>query len=458
MRRIHPRLLTLLAAVLALTAVPATYAASARTTTLATTLTFRPEPAESTAVHRARERSARVERDSLEAIVRTVAAAGVDAADSAIVSIGSVSGRITRFGDDVTIPREQTIDGDVSTLGGDVEVLGTVKGTVSSTRGDLTVGQDGRVDGDLVSFGGDITISGHVTGDVSSTGGDVTLTDGARVDGDVVTIGGTLTQEDGAHVGGQRVTAGVAMTGSRHRSHHRDSGGAGHILGHLGFLVLMLLLTWVFTTIAPGRTQAAIERARMEPGLSAILAALMLMLIVPGIIAVVLVMAVLCITIIGIPLALAVFFGYFVLLAVLLAWGAAVGFAIVGRGLAVRSGRVAPTLAQAGVWGVLGVLGLLIVGDLVRLIPVFGFLGVIAKIVAWATFVAMGLFGAGAMIRSEYQRRSLQEWWRRIRPARAPVAANPVMLSTADPAPPITPTNPPSPPTAPASDDSGPIA
>jgi hypothetical protein len=208
----------------------------------------------------------------------------------------------------------------------------------------------------------------------------------------------------------------------------------------------------VFTTIAPGRTQAALERARLEPGLSAILAALMLMLIVPGIIAVVLVMAVLCITIIGIPLALAVFLGYFVLLAVLLAWGAAVGFAIVGRALAMRAGRAAPTLVQAGVWGVVGVLGLVIVGDLVLLIPFFGFLGVIVKIVAWATFVAMGLFGAGAMIRSEYQRRSLQEWWRRIRPARASVAGNPVMLSTADPVPPATP------PSAPPSNDPGPIA
>ena len=455
MRHLHPRLLTGLSAiVLALTvALPAL---ATTTRSMAATLTFRPEPAESTAVHRARERAERLRGDSLDALVDAAAAQAVAQADTAIAAIGRVSGRITRFGDDVTIPREQTIDGDVSTMGGDVEVLGTVKGTVSSTRGDLTVGPDGRVDGDLVSFGGDIEIEGHVTGDVSSTGGDVTLRDGARVDGDVVTIGGTLTQEDGAHVGGQRVTAGGSATGSRHGSRHREHGGAGHVLGHLGFLVLMLLLTFVFTAIAPGRTQAAIERARQEPGMSAILAALMLMLIVPGIIAVALVMAVLCITIIGIPLALAVFFGYFVLLAVLLAWGAAVGFAIVGRALAMRTGRPAPTLAQAGVQGVVAVIGLVIVGDLVHLIPVLGFLGVIAKVVAWATFVAMGLFGAGAMIRSEYQRRSLQEWWRRFRAPKAPAAA-PVMMSTADPVPSAAPSPAPSPsPTDPT--DSGPIA
>ena len=442
MRRTPPRILTgLLATSLAL--VLALPAFAVTTSAVATTLTFRPEPAESTAAHRARERAERPAQDDVPAAVQQ-AVAGTD---TALAAIGQVSGRITRFGDDVTIPREQTIDGDVSSVGGDVEVLGTVKGTVSSTRGDLTVGQDGRVEGDLVSFGGDIEIEGHVTGDVSSTGGDVTLRDGARVDGDVVTIGGTLTQEDGAHVGGQRVTAGGSTAGSRQRSSRHESNLAGKVLGHLSFLVLMLLLTWVFTAIAPGRTQAAIERARMEPGLSAILAALLLMLIVPGLIAMVLVMAVLCITIIGIPLALAVFFGYFVLLAVLLAWGAAVGFAIVGRGVAVRTGRPAPTLAQAGAWGVLAVFGLLLAGDFVRAIPFLGFLGLLAKIVAWATFVAMGLFGAGAMLRSEHQRRSLQEWWRRFRPAKAPVATTPVMFSTADPVPseppPATPPSPP---------------
>jgi hypothetical protein len=74
--------------------------------------------------------------------------------------------------------------------------------------------------------------------------------------------------------------------------------------------------------------------------------------------------------------------------------------------------------------------------------------------------VWLTLFGAGAMIRSEIQRGSLQDWWRRIRPAKVPVRT-PVTTATASaaevgaepsPAPSAPPASPPS------SGKSGPIA
>ena len=450
MRPIPPRSLTGLLA-LVLVASLATVSQAARTT-----IVFRAESPESTAARQTRAEVRRAAHDSLQ----TRADAVVDLDADTTSSATRRSGRITRFGDDVTIARDQSVDGDVSSMGGDVEVQGRVKGSVSSTRGDLTVGQDGRVDGDLVSFGGDIEVAGHVTGDVSSTGGDVTLRSGARIDGDVVCIGGTLTEEDDVHIGGQRVTAaGTFDRGSRAARHHERN--AGHRLGaHLGFLLFMLLVAWLLTLLAPGRTQAALDRARLEPGVATGFGALLLVLMVPGVIAVALVSAVLCITIVGIPLAIALLLGYFVLLGLLLVWGATVGCALLGERLAARQAAVPPTLVRIAVTGVLALLGAILIGDLLHLIPVIGFIGTLVKVVAWAAFVWLTLFGAGAMIRSEIQRGSLQDWWRRIRPAKVPVhtPATSAHASAAEVVPEPSPA-PPAPPASPSSSgESGPIA
>src|SRR5262245_58214554 len=83
----------------------------------------------------------------------------------------STRGDIVRFGSDITVREGQTIEGDVQTFGGSIEVLG------------------------------------HVTGDVFVIGGDLTLASTARVDGDVVCFGGTLHEEPGSSVGGKRVTS-----------------------------------------------------------------------------------------------------------------------------------------------------------------------------------------------------------------------------------------------------------
>lgn len=85
-----------------------------------------------------------------------------DAGDNAIV----------RFGEDITIPSDKVIDGDVVAIGGDVIVYGRVKGDCVSVGGTVDVRGNGVVEGDAVSMGGGVSTSdsGTVSGSNVSLG------------------------------------------------------------------------------------------------------------------------------------------------------------------------------------------------------------------------------------------------------------------------------------------------
>jgi len=89
----------------------------------------------------------------------------------------SISGR-------VVIRADQTINGPVVSIDGNVVISGTVNDDVFVGSGDLDV--VGRVDGDVLVIDGDARVSGRVTGNVVSVAGRVIVEDGARVGGDVV--------------------------------------------------------------------------------------------------------------------------------------------------------------------------------------------------------------------------------------------------------------------------------
>ena len=70
--------------------------------------------------------------------------------------------------------------------------------------GDVTVGRDERIEGDLVSIGGSIELDGEVTGDVVGIGGAVTLGPQAVVRGDLSVVGGSLARAPGARGSSRR--------------------------------------------------------------------------------------------------------------------------------------------------------------------------------------------------------------------------------------------------------------
>jgi hypothetical protein len=279
--------------------------------------------------------------------------------------------------------------------------------------------------GDVVAMGGDVTVAGHVEGDVASMGGDVYLKSSARVDGDVVCMGGQLHEDSGATVGGQRVS-GLGRHGTyRVRETHPRYDGGSRLAGSIVWLLLVLGIAWAFARLAPGRTAAVVDTLRREPVTSLGIGALVFALIVPSIV----VVAILCITIIGIPFAIAALFAYMIFLLLLWGWGyiaacTALGFVLLGRlGTSSPAPAVAgmpvapappPSLVRAAVVGVLAITGSAVVGRMLQSLgigPLHG-LGTLIRVLAMIACIVAVTFGSGAWIRTELRAGTIAGWWR----------------------------------------------
>ena len=174
------------------------------------------------------------------------------------------------------------------------------------------------VEGDVVAIGGDITVYGRVRGDAVAVGGAVHVKDAGAVEGDAVSLGGGVSTTDSATVGGSNVSIGKW-----------DFGGHGwHMLPALGMfgalgvgvwflktiveILLTLLFAWVALLLLRPRMLRAGEVLGQQFGRSFLMGLLawaglvlavpvgVVTLVVAGAIAIV----ILCVTIIGIPLAL----------------------------------------------------------------------------------------------------------------------------------------------------------
>lgn len=333
-------------------------------------------------------------------------------------------------------------------------------GDVMRVGSDIHVARDEVVRGSVSAISGDVTVDGHVEGDVSALRGDVYLGPTARVDGDVVSAGGQIHEEPGAYVGGQRVTA---LPGTRvgrvHRiTEHAVERHVGRVVASVIWMLVLLGLAWAVTQLAPGRTAAAVATLQRAPLLSSGIGGLILALIIPSVIALSLVVALLCITIIGIPFALAALLGYGMFLVVFGIWGFIVGAGGVGAWVVRRRGgasapvEAAPgpgSISRAVLTGVALLTGMLVLGSLFRAVGLLfpfrvlgGFMFVIGIILMSVVTVA----GGGAWVRSEFETGMLGRWWQRRRQPPV-VPATPAPTPPPPPAPPAPPA-PPSPPSA----------
>jgi hypothetical protein len=117
---------------------------------------------------------------------------------------------------------------DRSVVGGSMVIKkDEVAHTVSVAGGSLKV--EGVITGDLVVAGGSAKIvgGGRVVGNVVVFGGSLKLEDKARIDGDVAINGGSLKREDGASIGGT-VVDGPGQHGRRGRSGSSDDHASSH--------------------------------------------------------------------------------------------------------------------------------------------------------------------------------------------------------------------------------------
>ncbi len=277
---------------------------------------------------------------------------------------------------------------------------------------DIHIDEDQTVQGDVLALGGDVTVDGHVQGDVVAMGGDVYLNSTSHVDGDVVCIGGELHEKPGAIVGGQRVTA-PGRTGRRHHAAFpRVFSHIGRFVGTLVALLVTLLITWVVLKIAPARSTAALDSLKREPGHALGIGFVTALLIGPSFIALAIVAALLCVTIIGIPVAVAVLLGYPVVMALLLLWGFAVGAAALGHRIAARMQTGVVAMVGAALWGIVAIFGVRAVGHLIGMVPGLGFFGGFLVVLSWVATGLVTMFGCGALLRAEFATGTLGRWWR----------------------------------------------
>lgn len=218
--------------------------------------------------------------------------------------------------------------------------------TVTVTGGSAKV--EGTVTGDLVVLGGSAKVQSgaRVIGNATVMGGSLKIEDGARVDGDVAVMGGSVKREEGAIIGGKLVdrehkgrvkvslddgnvsTSVKTDDGDDRRSQPRSRiADAAHSFGRkVTAMSLLFVFGCVLLALATGR----MERLRIEAAARPMRSfALGLVGSIAGGIAAIIAIVVLCITVVGIPLAvlgtlLAVFAVYGAIAAVLTTFGAAV--------------------------------------------------------------------------------------------------------------------------------------
>lgn len=282
-----------------------------------------------------------------------------------VVIQGTVDGDLEAFGGDVLVEGEVT--GDVDAFAGNVRVTGEVDGGVSAAAGNVVVGEGATV-GALSAAAGNVAVEGTVAGDVQAAAGSVTLGPAATIEGDL-TYGGELNRHPDAEVAGS-VT--------------QESPGAstplGEVpalppwLGPLYWTLVNLVLGAVLLAIFPWFSDGVAATARTETLKSGGVGLLAL-------VGIPITLALVAITVVGIPLSIA---GAFVF--ALLLWVASVyGRFAVGAWL----------LSFANVenrWAAL-VVGLLVV-FLVGLLPVLG--GLVELVVL--------LLGLGALSIALYER------------------------------------------------------
>ncbi|AGC45261.1 hypothetical protein MYSTI_03955 [Myxococcus stipitatus DSM 14675] len=250
----------------------------------------------------------------------------------------------------------------------------------------------GSVENDAVAFGGNLIIHGHVSGDAHAFGGNVILKQGASVEGDVSSFGGNVEREDESHVEGSINTFGGANIANivegelkkswkesrnpgseqNHASDDEDDDNGGGLASLILTFAVLFGLGFLGQMFVPNRMKLLGDEIRARPLQSGLTGLFGMLAMIP-------LTVVLCVTIIGIPAA--------VLLWMAAPLAVALGFAAVasevGARIPVMRGRKTQAIVLA-----LGLLVTLVVGS----VPVLGV--IISSLVA--------LVGLGAVIRTRF--------------------------------------------------------
>jgi len=343
-----------------------------------------------------------------------------DAPDIPDVDLDSNDNNLVRFGEDIVIPADKVIDGDV------------------------------------VAIGGDVTVYGRVKGDCVSVGGTVNVKDKGVVEGDAVSMGGGVATSDSASVGGSNVSLGSPWT----HSHAFwpmvglfGAVGTGIWLVHtLVRLALTVFLAWLALLLARERMVYAVDTMYARFGRSFLwglagfagslvaLPTAIVLLILVGAIAI----AILAITIIGIPVAIVLLLGLILgIIGLVLGLVVAVflgflnGAMFLGQRVLGRTTERGKNPLLAIAVGVLLITALKVAGKLIGVLGLIVFhpIAIALGIATGALAAILTIAGFGAMMQTRFARGPHGEglpsgaWWprRRPSPAAAPAGAQGVV-------------------------------
>jgi hypothetical protein len=261
-----------------------------------------------------------------------------------------------------TSPATAQAPTDRVSFGGDVVVrAGETVQNVVTMGGGATI--DGEVLGDVTTMGGDASVNGRVLGDVVTMGGDAHVAPGAWVGGELTTMGGSADVAPGASTGGP-----VTM----HPGGAPEDDLAGFVHGVLtsaASFAFLFLVGLLMLGVAKERFQALQVVTVREPLHAMALGAF-------GFLGAILATILLCITLIGIPVAIVL------VLALWLAGyvGLASIAAVLGAILPVERLRDRPVMQLAAGTTVLFVTSLIpVIGPLALLVAGAIGLGAIAR-------------------------------------------------------------------------------
>lgn len=197
----------------------------------------------------------------------------------------------------------------------------TARGEDREVVGTNLVIRDGEIVHNVTVTGGSAVVKGTVTGDLVVTGGSATVRKGAHVVGDATVLGGKLRVENGARVDGAvHVTGGSIERDDGPSSSREPSAADEHdarrpsrlaaAASAVGKALTRASLLFVLGCVLMALLTSRMERLRVEVAARPMRSfALGLVGTIAGSVALAVLFAVLCITIIGIPVALALGLG-----------------------------------------------------------------------------------------------------------------------------------------------------
>ncbi|MGH2831105.1 MAG: hypothetical protein ACRDJM_11535, partial [Actinomycetota bacterium] len=142
----------------------------------------------------------------------------------------------TRTGPTARVGPGEVVDDDLYLAGGRVNVDGRVRGDLLATGGQIRV--RGQVDGDILAAGGVVEVSGPVGASIRAVGGSIVVE--STVGGDAVVLGGSVEIEQGARIRRDLAVAGgnVMLRGAVSRN-VKVAGGRVEIAGTVDGNVLV---------------------------------------------------------------------------------------------------------------------------------------------------------------------------------------------------------------------------